>query len=127
MRIYGIVPEQTMKSPPQTEQLPCRTVCNAEYTFQEKGCPSGGCTPCTCCNALERIAVVEQRHPDEWLAFLIPVGEDEYRPEYGILIAHSTNDNEVWHTVGQLPNYPIVHAYFNGSFEAYLMWLNSIV
>lgn len=71
---------------------------------------------------VELIAEVEQRHPDEWLAFVIPPGEDEYAPERGMLVVHSSDDNEVWDAVGRITFNQVVHVYFNGPLDTYLSW-----
>jgi hypothetical protein len=71
---------------------------------------------------VELIAEVEQRHPGEWLAFVIPPGEDEYAPEQGMLVVHSRNDEEVWEAVARITFNQVVHVYYNGSLAAYLDW-----
>lgn len=71
---------------------------------------------------IELIATVEQRYPDEWLAFVIPAGEDEFAPERGMLVVHSADDEEVWEAVKQITYNQIVHVYFNGPLEPYLEW-----
>ena len=53
----------------------------------------------------EPIAAVEARYPGEWLAFVIPPGE-----------------NEVWDAVGRITFNQVVHVYFNGPLDAYLAW-----
>lgn len=74
--------------------------------------------------ALELIADVERRYPEEWLAFVIPRDEDQYAPEHGFLIAHSDNDSEVWDTITHIPHTQLVHVYFNGTLATYLKWLD---
>ncbi|NCC30897.1 MAG: hypothetical protein EOM24_02610 [Chloroflexia bacterium] len=69
---------------------------------------------------VEPIALVEARYPNEWLAFVIPPGEDEYHPEHGMLVVHSPDDNEVWDAVSRITFNQVVHVYFNGCLEAYL-------
>lgn len=71
---------------------------------------------------VESIADVERRYPEEWLAFVIPPGEDEYAPERGMLVVHSTDDTEVWDAVARITHNQVVHVYFNGSMETYLDW-----
>ncbi|MEI8305956.1 MAG: hypothetical protein WCF99_02710 [Chloroflexales bacterium] len=71
----------------------------------------------------ELIAEVEQRHPGQWLAFVIPPGEDEYAPERGMLVAHSADDNEVWDAVARVTFNQIVHVYYNGPLDCYLAWV----
>ncbi len=85
--------------------------CGCPYTgMEEKG-------------RVEEIAAVEARYPNEWLAFVIPPGEDEFHPERGMLVVHSTDDNEVWDAVNRVTNNQVVHVYFNGAMsEEYLDW-----
>lgn len=83
------------------------------------GCPYTG--------MLERgkvalIAEVEQQYPDQWLAFVIPPGEDEYHPERGMLVVHSSDDAEVWDAVNRITFNQVVHVYFNGPLDHYLAW-----
>jgi hypothetical protein len=84
--------------------------CGCPYTgMEEKG-------------RVELIAEVEARYPEEWLAFVIPPGEDEFAPERGMLVVHSTDDAEVWEVVNRITYNQVVHVYFNGSLEHYLEW-----
>ncbi len=85
--------------------------CGCPYTgMEEKG-------------KIESIALVEQHYPDEWLAFVIPPGEDEYNPEHGMLVVHSRDDNEVWDAVNRITHNQVVHIYFNGALDdAYFEW-----
>lgn len=71
---------------------------------------------------VELISAVEQRYPNEWLAFVIPPGEDEYAPERGMLVVHSPDDDEVWSAVARITHNQVVHVYFNGALERYLEW-----
>lgn len=72
----------------------------------------------------ELISAVEQRHPAEWLAFVIPPGEDEFAPEYGMLVVHSPDDHEVWDAVNRITFNQVVHVYYNGPLDTYLAWAN---
>ncbi|NTV64398.1 MAG: hypothetical protein HGA65_12790 [Oscillochloris sp.] len=74
---------------------------------------------------VELIAAIEARYPGHWLAFVIPPGEDEYDPERGMLVAYSTDDNEVWDAVARITFNQVVHVYYNGSLEHYLEWAES--
>ncbi len=69
---------------------------------------------------IEPVAAVEARYPDEWLAFVIPPGEDEYHPEQALLVVHSPDPDEVWDAVARITFNQVVHVYFNGSLERYL-------
>ncbi len=71
---------------------------------------------------VEWICDVEERYPDEWLAFVIPPGEDEFAPERGMLVVHSADDGEVWDAVGRITHNQVVHVYFNGTLTRYLQW-----
>lgn len=69
------------------------------------------------------IAEVEQRYPNEWLAFVIPPDEDEFAPERGMLVVHSADDNEVWDAVNRVTHNQVVQVYFNGALdEQYHEW-----
>ncbi len=83
------------------------------------GCPYTGMVER---GRVELISEVEARHPDSWLAFVIPPGEDEYAPERGMLVAYSDDDNEVWDAVGRITFNQVVHVYYNGPLERYLQW-----
>ena len=99
-------------------------------------CSSGQCgVDCDCgCpytgmdekGKIDLIATVEQRYPNEWLAFVIPPGENEYAPERGMLVVHSADDNEVWDAVNRITQNQVVHVYFNGLLsDDYLDWAES--
>ena len=72
---------------------------------------------------VELIAHVEQRYPEEWLAFVIPPGEDEFAPERGMLVVHSIDDEEVWNAVARITHNQVVHVYYNGKLDSYLDWV----
>jgi hypothetical protein len=105
---------------------------SAEHGGVVASCGSGDCGPnCSCgcpytglaqSGKLELIAEVEQRYPDEWLAFVIPPGEDEFAPEQGLLVVHSPDDGEVWDAVARITHNQVVHVYFNGALDYYLAW-----
>lgn len=67
----------------------------------------------------EPIGEVERRYPEEWLGFVIPPGEDEFAPETGMLVVHSTDDNEVWDAINLVTFNQIVHVYYNGTCDPY--------
>jgi hypothetical protein len=69
--------------------------------------------------SVEAIIDVEARYPEEWLAFVIPPGEDEFAPERGMLVVHSTDDNEVWNAVAHITHNQVVHVYYNGQNDPY--------
>lgn len=73
----------------------------------------------------ERLSELEQRYPDQWLAIVVPPGEDEYHPERGLVIAHSPDDGVVWAAVQHVHPTCLVHVYFNGTNDAYRQWLNA--
>ena len=88
--------------------------CGCPYTgMEEKG-------------RIEEIVHIERRYPNEWLAFVIPPGEDEFNPERGMLVVHSPDDNEVWDAVNRITHNQVVHVYFNGQLDKdYLEWADS--
>ncbi|HMO56990.1 MAG TPA: hypothetical protein PKA05_04355 [Roseiflexaceae bacterium] len=69
---------------------------------------------------VEAIADVEQRYPNQWLAFVIPPGEDDYTPERGMLVVHSYDDSEVFEAITRITHNQIVHVYYNGALEQYM-------
>lgn len=81
------------------------------------GCPYSGLH-----HRVEGIAEIERRYPNQWLGLVIPAGEDDYAPEYAMLVVHSDNDNEVWDAVQSITFNQVVHVYFNGDLDAYLTW-----
>ncbi|MFN8477740.1 MAG: hypothetical protein U0074_08005 [Kouleothrix sp.] len=83
------------------------------------GCPYTGMVEQ---GRVELITDVEQRYPQEWLGFVIPPGEDEFAPERGMLVVHSTDDNEVWDAISQVTHNQVVHVYYNGTLASYLDW-----
>jgi hypothetical protein len=83
------------------------------------GCPYTGMVER---GRVEPIGEVEARYPNEWLAFVIPAGEDEFAPERGMLVVHSADDAEVWEAVQRITHNQVVHVYYNGSLETYLEW-----
>lgn len=84
--------------------------CGCPYTgMEEKG-------------RVELIADVERRYPEEWLAFVVPPGEDEFAPERGMLVVHSADDGEVWDAVARITHNQVVHVYYNGPLDRYLEW-----
>ncbi len=64
---------------------------------------------------VELVSLVEARYPGEWLAFVIPPGEDEYHPERAMLVVHSTDEDEVFDAVNRITHNQVVHVYFNGT------------
>ena len=75
------------------------------------GCPYTGMVEK---GRVELIAEVEQRHPEQWLGFVIPPGEAEFAPERGMLVVYSDSDDEVWDAISQVTHNQIVHVYYNG-------------
>ncbi len=71
---------------------------------------------------VETIVEVEARHPNQWLAFVIPPTEDDYAPERGMLVVHSPDENEVFDAVAKITFNQVVHVYFNGDAEAFAAW-----
>ena len=92
-----------------THDSHCGTTC-------DWGCPYTGMEQR---GHVEAIAAVEARYPDEWLAFVIPPGEDDYAPERGMLVVHSHDDAEVFEAIARVTFNQVVHVYFNGSLEAF--------
>jgi hypothetical protein len=104
----------------------------AEHGGKVAACDSGDCgVNCTCgCpytgmearGLVESIYAVEQRYPNSWLAFVLPPGEDEYAPERGMLIAYGADEAEVFGAAARVTFNQVVHVYYNGTLEDYLVW-----
>jgi hypothetical protein len=47
----------------------------------------------------ERLEDLHLRYPDEWIAVMIPKGEDRYAPQRGYLLAHHQQRSAVWQAV----------------------------
>jgi hypothetical protein len=76
---------------------------------------------------VEPVAAIEERYPGEWLALVIPPGEDEYAPERAMLVVHSPDDAEVWDAVQRITHNQVVHVYYNGQLDTYLAWADAEV
>ena len=71
---------------------------------------------------VESIAAIEARYPEQWIALVIPPGEDEMTPETAMLVAYGTDPDDVWDAVARITFNQVVHVYYNGSLERYLAW-----
>ncbi|RRR72829.1 MAG: hypothetical protein EI684_09665 [Candidatus Viridilinea halotolerans] len=110
---------------------------SADHGGTRPACGTGSCGPDCSCGCpytgmvekghVEAVAAIESRYPDEWLALVIPPGEDEYAPEQAMLVAHSRTDDEVWDAVQRITFNQVVHVYFNGSAEQYAAWMEAEV
>ncbi len=67
---------------------------------------------------VQGLASIKSQYPDEWLAIIIPDGEDRYEPKRGRLIAHSLDRSRVWEQVEKLPSTENVFVFFNGPIAA---------
>ncbi|ACL24332.1 hypothetical protein [Chloroflexus aggregans] len=81
------------------------------------GCPYTGMVER---GRVEPVALIEQCYPNQWLALVIPPGEDEEHPEQAMLVAYSSDPDEVWDAVSRITFNQVVHVYFNGALEAFL-------
>jgi len=53
-------------------------------------------------------------YPGQWIALVIPEGEDRYEPKRGYLISHSPYREAVWAIVNAMPSDKGVYVFFNG-------------
>jgi len=67
---------------------------------------------------IQSLADLKARYPGEWLAVIIPEGEDRYNPQRGCLVAHSPDKSSVWQRVADLPASEDVYLFFNGPVAA---------
>jgi hypothetical protein len=71
---------------------------------------------------VEDVRAIEARHPDTWLALVIPPGEDEYQPEQAMLVAYGDDENEVFDAAQSVTFNQVLHVYYNTSLQQYLAW-----
>lgn len=74
---------------------------------------------------VEAVSTIESRLPDQWLALVIPPGEDEEAPATAMLVAYGTDPDEVWDAVNRVTFNQVVHVYFNGPLDRYLAWADA--
>ncbi len=86
------------------------------------GCPYTGMEQR---GVVEDVTLIEARYPDQWLAMVIPPGEDEYHPDRAMLVAYGDNEDEVFDAAQRVTFNQVLHIYFNGSFDAYMKWLEA--
>jgi len=67
---------------------------------------------------MQSLADLEARYPNEWLAIIVPEGEDRYHPQRGYLITHGPDRAAVWQQVADLPMSEAVYVFFNGPVAA---------
>ncbi len=67
---------------------------------------------------IRSLADLKAQYPDEWLAVVIPEGEDRYDPQQGRLVAHSPDKSFVWERVADLPADEDIYVFFNGPVAA---------
>jgi len=67
---------------------------------------------------VQNLASLKAQYPNEWLAVIIPEGEDRYNPQQGWLVVHSPDRSLVWQQVADLPAEEDVYVFFNGPIAA---------
>lgn len=90
---------ETFEHLPRSEQA--SVLARLQYAYRRQARP-------------ERIEDLQVRHPGEWLAVVIPPGEDRYTPEQGYLLAHSPERTYVWQMVEQFADDQDVFVLFAG-------------
>ena len=63
---------------------------------------------------VQSLASLKRQYPNEWLAIVIPDGEDAYDPRRGRLVAHNTDRSTVWEQMNLLSTSEDVFVFFNG-------------
>ena len=86
------------------------------------GCPYTGMSER---GKIEDVRGIEARYPDQWLAMVIPPGEDEYHPELAMLVAYGDAEDEVFDAAQQVTFNQVLHVYYNASLESYLAWADA--
>jgi len=74
---------------------------------------------------VEDVRAIETRYPDQWLALVIPPGEDEYQPEHAMLVAYGSDEDEVFDAAQKVTFNQVLHVYYNGSLVDYLRWADA--
>jgi hypothetical protein len=74
---------------------------------------------------IEDVRHIEARYPDQWLAMVIPPGEDEYQPELAMLVAYGDAEDEVFDAAQLVTFNQVLHVYYNASLENYLAWADA--
>lgn len=74
---------------------------------------------------VEDVRAIEARYPDQWLALVIPPGEDEYYPEHAMLVAYGGDEDEVFDAAQKVTFNQVLHVYYNGSLVEYLRWADA--
>jgi len=64
---------------------------------------------------IQKLSDLQAQYPNEWLAVILPAGEDRYAPSRGYLFAHSRERASVWRQVAQLPSSDDVYVFFTGA------------
>lgn len=94
---------ETFEHLPRPEQA--SVLARLQYTYRRQAQP-------------ELIRDLQLRHPGEWLAIVIPPGEDRYTPNHGYLLAHSPDRAQVWQMVEQFADAQDVFVLFAGPVAA---------
>ena len=63
---------------------------------------------------VQSLTSLKRQYPGEWLAQIIPEGEDAYDPQRGRLVAHDYDRSTVWEQVAWLSAMEDVYVFFNG-------------
>jgi len=63
---------------------------------------------------VKSLADLKVQYPNEWLAVIIPEGEDRYNPQQGRLVTHNSDRSLVWQQVVDLPVDEDVYVFFTG-------------
>ncbi|MFN8488179.1 MAG: hypothetical protein U0350_11340 [Caldilineaceae bacterium] len=66
----------------------------------------------------ERLIDLAMRYPGEWLAVVIPAGEDRYAPEQGYLFAHASDRAAVWQAIEEQAAENDIFVFFTGPITA---------
>jgi hypothetical protein len=74
---------------------------------------------------IEDVRGIEARYPNQWLAMVIPPGEDEYQPEQAMLVAYGDTEDEVFDAAQQVTFNQVLHIYYNATLDTYLAWADA--
>lgn len=63
---------------------------------------------------IQTLTDLQAQFPDEWLAVVVPVGEDRYAPQQGVLIAHDGDKGAIWQHIAKFSSSDDVYVFFTG-------------
>jgi hypothetical protein len=63
---------------------------------------------------IQTLTDLQAQFPDEWLAIVVPAGENFYAPQQGVLVAHHGDKTAIWQHVAKLSSSDDIYVFFTG-------------